>query len=390
MDKMKGLAGLFNKYSGLIRNATGASFAAFTLLALSHAHKVEAQVTGGQYAFEYLRLSNSPHVSALGGISVADPANDISFALQNPAMMRPAMHNELDLNDNIYYAGINIMNLQYGYHVPSVNTSFFFGVQYLDYGAITQTDALGNQEGTFHPADYSLTFGASRSYQEHWRYGADVKFAHSSLYLASASAALVDVGVNYFDSSSKWDFGAVAKNMGLMTQKYVAGNPAEPVPFDLQLGVSKRFEHIPLRLFATIHHLYEWDIRYDNPADLVSTSSLTGTDTVTDNKSHFTDKLFRHFIFGGEFSVGKRIVITASYNVLHRQELVVPSTPGLAGFAFGVGINLNRFIIHYTRDYYHVAGAYNEFGLTMNLHKLFGLGQTGEKIHWNAEYSDWE
>src|SRR5436305_10832703 len=98
------------------------------------AFSANAQVTGGQYSFEYLRLSNSPHVSALGGISVANPANDISFALQNPAMMRPAMHNELELNDNIYYAGINILNLQYGYHVPSVNTSFFFGVQYLNYG----------------------------------------------------------------------------------------------------------------------------------------------------------------------------------------------------------------------------------------------------------------
>jgi hypothetical protein len=360
------------------------------LLLLCYATGGHAQVTGGQYAFEYLRLSNSPHVSSLGGITVANPANDISFALQNPAMMRPGMHNELELNDNIYYAGINILNLQYGYHAAAINTSFFLGVQYLNYGTITQTNALGNEEGTFHPADYSVTFGASHAYQEHWRYGADLKFAHSSLYLASASAALADVGINYYDTSNLWDFGATAKNMGLMIKKYNAANPAEPVPFDLQLGVSKKFKHIPLRLFATIHHLYEWDVRYNNPSDLVSTSALSGTDTASDKGSHFTDKLFRHFIFGAEFSVGKRITLSGSYNVLHRQELVLASRPGVAGFAFGVGINLNKFVIHYSRNYYHIAGAYNEFGLTMALNRLFGLAQTGEKIHWNAEYPDWE
>ncbi len=63
-----------------------------------------AQVTGGDFAFQYLTMSNSAHVSALGGISVANPDNDIALALQNPAMMRPGMHNELELTYNDYYA----------------------------------------------------------------------------------------------------------------------------------------------------------------------------------------------------------------------------------------------------------------------------------------------
>lgn len=348
-----------------------------------------AQVTGGQYAFEYLRLSNSPNVSAQGGISVANPGEDISFALQNPAMMRPGLHNQLELNDNIYYAGINIMNLAYGYNVPSVNTSFFFGVQYLNYGAVTQTDAIGNVEGTFHPVDYAVTLGASRSYLEHWRYGADVKLAHSSLFMGNAGAAMVDVGINYYDTSSLWDFGAVAKNMGVMLKKYDVVNPAEPIPFDLQLGLSKRFKHVPLRLFTTIHHLYEWDIRYNNPADLTSSSTFGNTDTA-DTKAHVSDKIFRHFIFGAELSIGKSITVTGSYNDMRRRELVVDTHPGVAGFAFGLGIHLKKFNINYARSYYSIVGAYNEIGITMALNKLFGLAMTGEKIHWNAEYPDWE
>ena len=349
-----------------------------------------SQVTGGQYAFEYLRMSNSPHVTALGDISVANPDNDISLALQNPALMRPGLHNQLQVNYNAYYAGISVMNLQYGYHSEKINTSFLFGVQYLNYGAFTQTNAVGEEDGSFHANDYAITFGASRTYLEHWRYGADIKWAQSNLYTARASAAAMDVGVNYYDTASLLDFGMVAKNMGVMVKKYTADNPAEPIPFDLQLGVSKRFKHLPLRLFTTVHHLYEWDVRYDNPADATGNSLLGSSDTTKNNKTYFADKLFRHFIFGAEITLGKRILITGSYTFLHRKELALSTLPGLAGFAFGLGINLNKFQVHYGRDYYHIAGAYNEIGITMELNKLFGLGQFGEKHQWNTVYPDWE
>lgn len=347
-----------------------------------------AQVTGGQYAFEYLRVPNSPLVSALGGISIANPQDDISLALQNPAMMRPGLHNQLELNYNNFYAGISFSNLAYGYHVPSLNTSFFVGLQYVNYGSFEQTDPNGNQYGSFRASDYAISVGASRQYLEHWRYGAALKFAHSDLYQSTSTAALLDVGINYYDTSSLWDFGATAKNMGVMVKRYDASAPSEPVPFDLQLGVSKRFKHMPLRIFATIHHLYEWDVRYDNPADLIGTNALGKTDTASSGGSHFSDKLFRHFIFGGELTFAKRLTVTVSYNDMQRREMVMTTQPGLAGFAFGVGLHLTKFQVHYARTYYHISGPYNEIGLTMALNKLFGLGAKGEQMKWNAEYPD--
>jgi hypothetical protein len=54
-----------------------------------------------------------------------------------------------------------------------------------------------------------------------------------------------------------------------------------------------------------------------------------------------------------------------------------------------VGLHLNWLDIHYARNYYHVAGAYNEIGLTIRLNRYFGLGTTGEKIGWNKEYPEW-
>lgn len=365
------------------------SFLLFSVL-LATGSNAFGQVTGGQFAFEFLRLSNSPHVSALGGISVANPENDISLALQNPSLMRAGLHNQLQLNYNGLYAGISSTNLNYGYHAQKINTSFLFGVQYLNYGNFTQTNAVGNQEGEFKAIDYAVTLGASRSYLQHWRYGANLKFAHSALATVRATAAMMDFGINYYDTASLWDIGIVSKNMGVMLDKYTEANPTEPIPFDLQLGISKRFKHVPLKLFTTIHHLYEWDIRYDNPADAANNTLLGGIDSNQKTKTYFADKLFRHFIFGAEITLGKRVTITGSYNFLRRKEMILQTIPGVAGFAFGAGIDLNRFVVNFGRSYYHVAGAYNEIGLTMRMNRLFGLGKTGEKIHWNADYPDWE
>ncbi|MBX2907305.1 MAG: type IX secretion system protein PorQ [Taibaiella sp.] len=358
-------------------------------LAITGSSSLLAQVTGGQFAFEFLRLSNSPRVSALGGISVANPSPDISLAVQNPALMRPGLHNQLQLNYNGLYAGMSSSNLNYGYHSEKLNTSFVGGLQYMNYGNFKNTTAAGTVEGDFKAVDYAFSFGASRSYGEHWRYGANVKFAHSALYNVRASAAMIDVGVNYYDTASLWDIGVVAKNMGVMLDKYTDVNPAEPIPFDLQFGVSKQFKHLPLRLFSTIHHLYEWDIRYSNPEDVTANTLLGTTDSNQKTKRYFANKLFRHFIFGAEITLGKKVTVTGAYNVLRRNEMALQTVKGVAGFSFGVNVDLNKFIITYGRSYYHIAGPYHEIGITMRMNKLMGLGGYGEKIHWNADHPDW-
>jgi len=369
---------------------TARTLSLFSCLLLSCATSY-GQVTGGQFAFEFLRMSNSAHVSALGGISVANPGNDISLALQNPSMMRSGLHNQLQFNYNGMYAGISSTNVDYGYHCEKIKTSFLFGMQYMNYGTFTQTNTVGAEEGTFKAADYAATIGAARSYGAHWRYGASLKFAHSALYTEQrATAAAMDIGINYYDTASLWDIGAVAKNMGVMLDKYNSENPAEPIPFDLQLGVSKRFKHLPLRLFSTVHHLYEWDVRYDNPDDIATNTLLGTTDSNQKVKTYFSDKLFRHFIFGAEITLGNRITVTGSYNYLRRKEMALQTLKGVAGFAFGATVDLKKFVVTYGRSYYHIGGAYSEIGLTMRMNKLFGLGHTGEKIHWNADYPDWE
>src|SRR5690606_41856349 len=83
-----------------------------------------AQVTGGQRAFEYLRMSNSPHVSALGGMVVSFQEKDVSIALQNPALLQPYMHNQLALNYNVFYAGIGIRSEEHTSELHHVKISY--------------------------------------------------------------------------------------------------------------------------------------------------------------------------------------------------------------------------------------------------------------------------
>lgn len=347
---------------------------------------IYAQVTGGQHAFSYLELSNSPHVAALGGIVPAGQMEDVSFTLQNPALLNPEMHNQLALSYNLYYAHIGIANLQYAYHVAPLKTDFGLGVQYLNYGQFEGTDIYGNQLGEIHAADYSVNLSAARKYGIHWRYGATLKFAHSNLADRSATAALLDFGILYEDTASLWSFGLVAKNMGFTIKKYNPDLPEEPLPFDLQLGISKRLKNLPLRIYFVGHHLYEWDIRYNNPADNTNQNVFGNQDTTNADKSYFVDKLFRHINIGAELTIAKRLGLYFGYNHLNRGELGTTEQKGLAGFSFGAGLDLNKFHVYYTRSYLATAGAFNQIGISLQLNKFFSIGNKTEAWGWNKQY----
>ncbi|NDC42123.1 MAG: hypothetical protein EBZ77_11330, partial [Chitinophagia bacterium] len=114
------------------------------------------------------------------------------------------------------------------------------------------------------------------------------------------------------------------------------------------------------------------------------------TDTNKSDGDKIGDKFFRHVILGAELTLGKRLVLTGSYNFLRRKELAITTKTGMAGFAFGVNLNFDRMQIHYARTFYHIAGAVNELSLNMNLHKFIPAGKRGHRLHWDAEYPDWD
>src|SRR5690606_36515850 len=167
-------------------------------------------------------------------------------------------------------------------------------------------------------------------------------------------------------------------------KKYIPENEAEPLPFDLQIGITKGLKNVPLRLFVVAHHLYRWDIRYDNPADRVTNSFFEPEED--DDKSYFFDKLYRHINFGAEIILAKKLTATVAYNHLRRRENGVADAMGLAGFSFGFGLELNKLQVKYARSYYGSSGAYNELGFNLQLNKFFGAGKNAEKWGWDNQY----
>jgi len=354
--------------------------------ALAISYNGNAQITGGQNAFEFLRMSNSPHISALGGYAPAGMGNDVSYTLQNPGLLSSQNHNQLGLSYNSYYAGISIANLQYAYRIDSLKTNFSIGMQYLNYGTFQGTDLFGNKLGSIHAVDYSLNLSASRNYLERWSYGATLKLANSNLADRTATAVLADVGVVYEDTANLLKIGLVAKNMGFTLKKYDPNSTSEPLPFDLQFGITKQLKNLPLRLFMVAHHLYEWDVRYDNPADVVNNQLFGNDDADSKDKSYFADKFFRHLNFGAELVLAKRVTVSGAYNHIRRSELGYSESKGLAGFSFGLGVDLNKFNLRFARSYYATAGAYSEFGISMQLNKLFSIGKKTEAWGWDRTY----
>lgn len=357
----------------------------YLLILLLLSSVASAQVLGGKNVYSFLDLPAAPQITALGGVNVSQQNNDLSLALLNPALLRPSMHTHLQVNYAGYFAGVKYLHVTAAFHVPSVATTFATSLQYVGYGDITHTDAAGNIMGTFRPNDLAWQISASRQYLEKWHYGLSLKYIHSRYLQYQSSGISTDVGISYQDTARGWQAGLVAKNMGTQLTTYDGAGEKEPLPFDLQIGISKRLAHVPLQLSATLHHIYQFDIRYADPGFEDGTVIENG-DT-TGNGSGAVDKIFRHFVLAAQFEVGKYVELTAAYNHLRRKELAMISQQGLSGFSLGIGVIVNKIQLRFARSWYQRTVAFNHLGISLPLNQWMGLGKFGDRIGWKPDGS---
>lgn len=339
--------------------------------------RLDGQTLGGTAVFSFLKLSHTPQLTALGGANVSQPSNDAGLGFNNPALIQRGMHTQMNAVFNSYYAGITAYHLSLGYHHPGLNTNFLWGLHYLNYGNTIETDAAGNQLGRFRPTDWVIQAGASRQYREKWSYGGALKFINSNYGIYRSNGIAVDAGVYFKDSAKLLYVSVLAKNMGFQLKRYT-GTDAADLPFDLQIGLTKRLENAPFSFSVTASHLHRFDISYND----TSFNIENGLDNERGRKFSF-DKLFRHFVLASTIHIGDRLEVQVGYNHLRRKELNVGNTAnGLNGFSLGAGVMLNKLTIRYARAHYQNNTAYNQLGLNLKLNEYFGLGKWGEKIHW--------
>jgi hypothetical protein len=326
-------------------------------------YEASAQTLGGSTVYNFLNLPNTPQLSALGGINISTLTKDIGMTFNNPAMLRPSMNMQVNTAFNSIYAGIDSYSLCAGGYNSHLQTNFAVGINYFDYGDVTQTDAAGNILGAFHPADYVAQVSASRQYEKRWFYGFTLKYIHSAYGVYRSSGAAMDVGINYYDSAHLLQIGLVARNMGVQFKAYNGTTPGD-LPLDVELGITKRLAHAPFQFSFTAYQLQHFNISYDDTAF----NNNNGQSGSNQSSSFSADKLFRHFIFAVQAYPEDRVEITLAYNYLLRKELNIGNAGnGFTGFSFGVGVLFRKWQIRYAKSYYQNNTGYNQFGLNIQL-----------------------
>lgn len=337
---------------------------------------LSAQTIGRATVFNFLNSSPTPQLTALGGVNVSDPSPDIGLAENNPALLRSSMHAQLGTSFARLPSGINAWNLALGYLHPKTQTRFLWSLAYLDYGSITETDAAGNSYGSIRPRDWYMQVSAAHDYAGHWTGGASLKFISSNYGLYRSNGIAVDVGLLYRDSVSQWMAGLLVRNMGTQLRKYDGTDPGD-LPFDLQLGISKKLAHAPFAFSFTAHHLHQFALTYNDTAF----NNENGWPNA--GKGFTLDKLFRHFVLATTVFLGDRVTLTAGYNHLRRQELSLGrGGNGLTGFSLGAAVVLDKMQIRFSRSQYMNRLSLNQFGLNLPLNKYFGLGKWGDRVGW--------
>ncbi|MDD4847373.1 MAG: type IX secretion system protein PorQ [Bacteroidales bacterium] len=327
--------------------------------------------TGGNHSFDFLTLTNSARIAAMGGSWLPAKDGDINNALMNPSFITPEIHNSAALNYINYYAGIN-----YGYAAYSRTFdkagSFMATMQFINYGKFKEADYTGIQtDNTFSANELALNIGWGRNLTPRWSIGANAKLIYSSLYDDyNAFGVGVDVAASYYIPDDDFTVSVVARNFGYMVNPYVTGN-SNWLPFDLAIGISQKLKHLPFRYTIMYNNIQKWDLTYDDPRYWEYDPMTGERSNEKSDIAAFGDKLMRHFVIGGEFTIAKVVAIRGGYNYQRRQELKTETKRGMVGFSWGIGLNFRRFSIDYARSTYHLAGSPNYITFSANIDKLF-------------------
>jgi len=332
----------------------------FFLIGICWITQLPAQTLGGNAVFNFLSQPNTAQLAALGGVNVSTIGNEVGMSFQNPALLRDGMHQQVNTSFNAFLAGIKNYSLTAAYHAEPIQTNMAVGVNYFNYGTITQTDASGNVLGTFRPIDYVLQVMASKKYHERFWYGLTMKYINSGYGQYHSSGLAFDVGVAYYDSANRWQVSVVAKNMGTQLKTYDGSNQKEELPFDLQAGITKRLENAPFQFSLTAHHLQHFDTYYNDTTFRAS----EGDNGYNGNST--AQKIFSHLVLSVQVFLNEKLEFTAGYNFQRRQDLNAYNvTSGLNGFSLGTAILLKKLQIRYATGFYQ-SNLFHQLSLNLN------------------------
>lgn len=325
-----------------------------------------AQQTNGTYSF--LRTTNSARVAALGGLPLPVADDDIQLSTFNPAAIGEGMGEKMGLSYVDYYTDINFATLQYS-HTFSELGSFAGTVQYHNYGHFEETTESGVVAGEFSCADFSVNLGWGRQLTPNWNIGAAIKYAGIQYESYSAGALAVDVAGMYHTDNG-WTIGLTARNIGTQLFNNI-NSERDPLPFSLDLGASRRLEHLPITVMLWYDDIQHWNKLMQTPVYIEQhTDPITGELVEESKVAQFIRNAACHFVVGGELNLGKNIVIRSAFDYGQRYAMNVPQARTTVGFSVGAAVRIKMFEISYARSRSNINVSPNYLTIALDLNKF--------------------
>lgn len=334
----------------------------------------QAQV-GGTHTYDFLDLTNSARIASLGGKMVPVYDDDLNLPFFNPSILNPQMDNHLVLNYVNYFADINYGYASYAHNYTGLGT-FAAGIHYINYGDFTAANETGVITGSFTASEYALNLMYSREIDSNFTVGINLKPVYSSLEDYQSYGLATDLGLTYHSTNQLFVATVVFRNLGMQFKSYY--NSQEPLPFEIEVGVSQRLQFAPFRFMLTLQQMQKPDLTYTKPLSQQQLDPVTGLPVQTSEIAVLSDKILRHMIFGMEFIPLKCFYFRAGLNYERRQELMIDTEPGMVGFSWGFGLKISKFQLSYGRATYHLAGASNLFSISINLSELVAKNAISE------------
>jgi hypothetical protein len=309
------------------------SFLLFFLLSVYAYNNVFAQKS----TFEFLRTDMSARAGALAGsfVSNHDDANVIFY---NPAGLKLLDGNPASFSFVKHLLDINFASLSYSTDYEGFGR-IGAAIKYVNYGTFSERDEFGSDIGSFNANEAALILGYAGSLDENFYFGVNGKFIYSKIWERSSTGLGFDAGLHYYFPEQEINIGFAVTNLGGQLSSYYSTK--EELPLDITIGISKKLEHLPLRLSLDFHKLNE-------------------------EREDFVSK-FKAFTVGAEFTLSRVLRLRFGYDNEKRSELKVGSFAGIAGFNAGLGAVISDYQFDYGFSSMGVIGALHRISISTNL-----------------------
>ena len=185
---------------------------------------------------------------------------------------------------------------------------------------------------------------------DHWSGGVSGRFIYSKYESYNSIALGVDLGLNYIDEESDFSASLVLRNLGGQVKAFE--DETQNMPLDIQLGITKRLAHAPIRISATLVNLHKW-----------SKDDFYNADGSEDS---FGDLLLKHAIFGADFLIGTKFRLSLGYNYRISKELSSEGTKW-DGITAGAGLSIKKIKLAISYSKLHISSSSLMFNASYSL-----------------------